>query len=97
MHTHRVDLQTAIDQARDMCIDCIQRFEQGRQALPSWSFEIDRQVQLYVQGLQDTIIGALHWHFGSRRYFGSKGQELKAKRVVELAPQFDHTMSNASR
>lgn len=96
MHTRKVDLQTAIDQARDMCIDCIKRFEEGRQALPSWGFEIDRQVRLYVQGLQDTIIGTLHWHFGSKRYFGSDGQELKTHRVIDLTPQFERPTSNAS-
>lgn len=84
MNQYTLDLQSAVDLAGSHCFDCITKFEDNRKALPSWGEEIDREVDLYVQGLQDWIIGSLHWSFACRRYFGAEGKEIKEHRTVFL-------------
>src|SRR5579872_2644762 len=86
MHHHGMTLQQAMDFVGDLCKQCLDRFTKDRTRLPSWGPEIDGQVQTYVQGLEDWIIGSLHWSFDSERYFGKKGLEIKKTKVVELAP-----------
>lgn len=77
MKERNLDLQPAMDLAGELSLACITTFENNRKALPSWGNDIDRQVDLFVQGLQDWIIGSLHWSFDSRRYFGSEGAIVK--------------------
>jgi len=86
MHHHGMNLQQAVDFVGDLCKKSIDRFTEDRDHLPSWGPEIDPQVQVYVQGLADWIIGSLHWSFDSERYFGKKGLQIKKSRIVELAP-----------
>ena len=86
MHHHGMTLQEAVDFAGDLCKKSFDRFNEDRARLPSWGAEIDAQVQVYVQGLADWIVGSLHWSFDSERYFGKKGLEVKKSRIVELAP-----------
>ncbi|KAG2129186.1 isoprenoid synthase domain-containing protein [Suillus bovinus] len=87
MHERGLDLQGAIDYAGQMCQDAIQRFEYNRAMLPSWGAEVDRQVDIYVQGLQNIIVGPLHWQSKSARYFGKDGHAVKWDRVVKLLPK----------
>ena len=88
MRRHNLSLQAAIDYVGDLTNSSILRFEQDRRNLPSWGEKIDRDVALYVQGLQDWMAGALHWSFSdSARYFGSDGELVKRTRVVVLRPR----------
>ncbi|KAM5530862.1 hypothetical protein V8D89_010431 [Ganoderma adspersum] len=88
MRRHNLSLQAAIDYVGDLTNSSILRFEQDRRNLPSWGEKIDRDVALYVQGLQDWMAGALHWSFSdSARYFGSDGELVKQTRVVVLRPR----------
>jgi len=86
MHNRGMALQEAVDFVGDLCKKSIDRFTEDRARLPSWGPEIDAQVQVYVQGLADWIVGSLHWSFESERYFGKKGKQIKRDRIVELAP-----------
>jgi len=86
MHHHGMNLQEAVDFVGDLCKKSIDRFVENRTLLPSWGPEIDGQVQVYVRGLADWIVGSLHWSFDSERYFGKKGLLVKKNRIVELAP-----------
>ena len=86
MRYHGMTLQEAVDFVGDLCKQSIDRFTEDRARLPSWGPEIDAQVQVYVQGLADWIIGSLHWSFDSERYFGRKGGQIKNGSIVELAP-----------
>lgn len=81
-----MSLQEAVDFVGDLCKKSIDRFTEDRARLPSWGPEIDEQVQVYVQGLADWIVGSLHWSFDSERYFGKKGLQVKESRTVELEP-----------
>ncbi|KAK1229843.1 Sesquiterpene synthase Agr1 [Marasmius sp. AFHP31] len=83
------DLQTAMDYVGDLCKQSIDRFLNDRAQLPSWGPEIDRQVDIYADGLADWIVGALHWSYESERYFGKTGPEIKKSRVVNLLPRRD--------
>ena len=86
MHHHGMTLHEAVDFVGDLCKKSFDRFTEDKARLPSWGPEIDAQVQIYVQGLEDWIIGTLHWSFDSERYFGKKGLQVKKSRRVELAP-----------
>ncbi|KAG1831949.1 isoprenoid synthase domain-containing protein [Suillus subalutaceus] len=81
MHDRGLDLQGAIDYAGQMCKDAIQRFESSRAILPSWEKEVDRQVAIYVEGLQNFMVGSLHWHLNSARY------DVKPDRIIKLLPK----------
>jgi hypothetical protein len=87
MHEQGLPLQGAVDFVGDLCKQCIERFEQDKAELPSWGPEIDRDVQIYIRGLEDWMVGSLHWSFVTTRYFGNKGQEVKDTRVVHLLPK----------
>jgi hypothetical protein len=87
MNQYSLDLQSAVDFVGQLCKQSIDRFNNDRAQLPSWGPEIDHQVQIYVNGLADWIIGSLHWSFESERYFAKGGREVKKSRVVNLLPK----------
>ncbi|KAF9237780.1 isoprenoid synthase domain-containing protein [Melanogaster broomeanus] len=86
-HIEQSRLQDAVDYASALCKGTIQRFEESRTMLPSWGEEIDQQVATYVEGLQDCMVGVLHWSFESERYFGKEGPQVKQTRIVKLLPK----------
>ncbi|KAJ7578534.1 terpenoid synthase [Mycena floridula] len=83
---HGHSLQSAIDYVGDLCRTTIDAFIKDCARLPAWSPEIDSMVVRYVQGLQDWIVGSLHWSFQTTRYFGIHGAEVKKHRFVQLLP-----------
>ena len=87
MHEQGLDLQGAVDYIAQLCKECIRRFEENRAILPSWGEEIDRQVAIYVDGLQNWIVGSLHWSFDTTRHFGKDGPAIKRDRIVKLLPK----------
>ncbi|KAI0374636.1 terpenoid synthase [Pilatotrama ljubarskyi] len=87
MNLHGLDLQGAVDFVGDLCKQTIDAFVENRQNIPSFGPELDRDVAMYVQGLQDWIVGSLHWSFKTERYFGKAGAEIKEHRVVRLLPR----------
>lgn len=86
MRERGLDLPGAINFVGELCRDSIDRFEHDRDTLPSWGPEIDRDVQTYIQGLQDWIVGSLHWSFDTTRYFGDDGATIKMHRQIKLLP-----------
>ncbi|KAG1886736.1 isoprenoid synthase domain-containing protein [Suillus subluteus] len=87
MRERGLDLQGAVDYSGQMCKIAMQRFEDNRAILPSWGTEVDRQVAIYVQGLQDWIVANLHWSFESTHYFGKDGQAVKQDGIIKLLPK----------
>ncbi|KAG1820887.1 isoprenoid synthase domain-containing protein [Suillus subaureus] len=87
MHDRGLDLHSAMDHAGQMCKDAIQHFEFNCTILPSWGEDVDRQVAIYIEGLQNWMIGSLHWHFVSARYFGKDRHAVKLDRIVKLLPK----------
>lgn len=86
MHEQGLELQEAVDFVGDMCKQSIDRFIENTALLPSWGERIDKDVAVYVRGLQDWIVGSLHWSFDTERYFGKAGREVKKNRKVTLLP-----------
>ncbi|TFY74596.1 hypothetical protein EWM64_g9415 [Hericium alpestre] len=80
-----LSLQEAIDRVGELCKDTIDGFVENQARLPSWGPEVDAMVQGYVRGLQDWIVGSLHWSFMTTRYFGDAGAEVKKGRTVAVA------------
>ncbi|KIM48679.1 hypothetical protein M413DRAFT_83524 [Hebeloma cylindrosporum] len=86
MQYHNLSLQGAVDYVGELCKQTIDTFSTNKAELPSWGPEIDEMVARYVQGLQDWIVGSLHWSFQTQRYFGTEGLEVKKHRLVKLLP-----------
>ncbi|EPQ52189.1 terpenoid synthase [Gloeophyllum trabeum ATCC 11539] len=87
MREQGMSLQEAFDFVGMMCKQSIDRFIADRDNLPSWGPEIDRQIDVYVDGLANWIVGSLHWTFESTRYFGNNGKDVKANRIITLLPK----------
>ncbi|KAL0957482.1 hypothetical protein HGRIS_001275 [Hohenbuehelia grisea] len=94
MGQYGLPLQDAVDFVGTLCKHSIDRFVADRAAAPfvlseldCWAPEVARQVDLYVSGLADWIVGSLHWSFESERYFGKSGHDVKRNRVVQLLPR----------
>ena len=79
MHEKCIGLQEAVDYVGELCRQTINNFADNLEDIPSWGPEIDRDVKIYVKGLQDWIIGSLHWSFITHRYFGSLGPEIRRR------------------
>ncbi|EJD02130.1 terpenoid synthase [Fomitiporia mediterranea MF3/22] len=83
-----MELQDAMDYVGEMCRVTMENFVANKARVPSFGCpQLDRDVAGYVQGLQDWIVGALHWSFMSKRYFGTEGAEIKKHRYVKLLPK----------
>jgi hypothetical protein len=82
-----LDLQQAVDRIGELCKQTIDTFVENQARVPSWGDDIDQDVKLYVNGLQEWIVGSLHWSFMTTRYFGNNGGAVKATRIVELLSQ----------
>ncbi|TFK73275.1 terpenoid synthase [Pluteus cervinus] len=89
-------LQDAVDLVGRYCKMSIERFEAHRQLLPSWNPDLDRKVAVYIEGLQNWIVGSLHWSFDTERYFGKRGPEIKQHRTVELLPKGSPVLPGSS-
>lgn len=89
LETHYgMDLQDAMDYAGEMCRVTMEQFVANQARIPTFGCEkLDRDVAAYVRGLQDWIVGTLHWSFMSHRYFGAEGAEVKKHRYVKLLPK----------
>jgi len=85
MTHYDLDLQGAVDYVEDLCQASMARFENDRRLVPSFDPQIDKLVEIYVEGLQHFIVSSLHWSFESERYFGRMGAEVKLHRVIPLS------------
>ncbi|KAL2813229.1 terpene synthase metal binding domain protein [Aspergillus granulosus] len=52
--------------------------------LPSWSEDVDAQVQEYVEGVRGVVRANLGWSFRSQRYFGEMGPEVRRTGKVKV-------------
>jgi len=83
-----MNLQEAVDKVGELCRNTINAFISNLERIPDFGDErVNREVKLYVQGLQDWIVGSLHWSFETERYFGKDGQKVKETRIVPLLPK----------
>lgn len=81
-----ISLQEAFDHVGTLCSSAISRFLDAKDRLPSFDSggPIDKDLARYVRGLEDWMVGSLHWSFESSRYFGATGRGVKLTRTVKL-------------
>lgn len=79
-------MQSAVDYVGALCVESMERFQSLRAVLPSWDPVIDKQVQIYVDGLGDWMIGNLVWSFETERYFGKSGRTVLEGLSVDVLP-----------
>ncbi|KAK7451089.1 hypothetical protein VKT23_012765 [Stygiomarasmius scandens] len=91
MYNEKTDAAGGIQWISDIHDDIVDHFLRLREdvmnktnGFPSWGEEIDRQVELYVDGLGMWIRGHDEWNFGSGRYFGDEGLEIQKTRQVHV-------------
>jgi len=82
-----LSLQQAVDRIGEMCKQTLDAFIENQTRVPSWGDGIDRAVKLYVDGLQNWIVGSFHWSFMTKRYFGDNGESAKVNGIVDLLPR----------
>ncbi|KAG8985178.1 hypothetical protein FRB93_006065 [Tulasnella sp. JGI-2019a] len=81
------DVQGAVEYVGDLIKARIDQYCMEKALLPSFgSDEVDAQVARYVEGLENWVIGVLHWSFDSERYFGAEHARIKRDLVVTLLP-----------
>ena len=67
-------------------LNLLDKFIQGRKSIRSFGADVDRDVKLYIEGIENWIVGNIHWSYDCQRYFGKRGQEVKSSRVTKLGP-----------
>ncbi|KAA1467161.1 terpene synthase [Dentipellis sp. KUC8613] len=87
MREQGLGIQDALDHVGDLCTAAIETFERARAQLPSTGTQVDTSLDAYVAGLQNWMVGSLHWSFITERYFGERGSEVKKALKVKLLPQ----------
>ncbi|PFH47422.1 hypothetical protein AMATHDRAFT_77225 [Amanita thiersii Skay4041] len=77
-------VQAAIDFVGDLCKQAADSFIRTKTELPSWGLQIDREVGIYVDGMESWMVGVMHWSLQCVRYFGSQVKEVQLTRRVQL-------------
>lgn len=88
-----LSVQPAIITARKCLQESIERFLKFEKLVPSWDASIDEEVQMYVQGLRDCIVGVLHWVYETERYFQGHGDDIRSFGWIFLLSQDDDQSS----
>ena len=82
-----INLDGALDWLSKYNNEVLSKFQAQCHMLPSWDPDTDRAVNEYVERLAYWIRGHDCWSFESRRYFGTKGPEIKEHRLVTMLPR----------
>ena len=69
MNQKDLTINGAINYVAEVCEKSMNQFVETRSKMPSWGEEIDKEVSIYLDGLQHWIIGHLKWAFLTERYF----------------------------
>jgi hypothetical protein len=86
MKEKEVGIQDAIGYIEERFNNVAMKFLEDMKNVPSFSEILDPPVSEFVWGLGNWVTGFLEWAFESKRYFGSKGPEVKSTKIVELLP-----------
>ncbi|KAF4623291.1 hypothetical protein D9613_001447 [Agrocybe pediades] len=62
-------------------------FLDGLKCVPSWGPEIDKNMEVYINGLANWARSNDCWNFECGRYFGKRGLEFQKVRWVPLLPK----------
>ena len=86
MHEHGLDIQGAIDWLERYAAGVHAGFLDNVTKMPSWGEDVDRRVDIYINGIAQWVRGNDDWTFESGRYFGDKGLEIQKTRIMSLLP-----------
>jgi len=87
MNEKGIDLDNALDWVAEYHEQILSEFQSQYQALPSWDPATDLRVKTYVERLAFFMRGIDCWAFETERYFGTKGRDIREKRIVDLLPK----------
>jgi hypothetical protein len=87
MNEKGIGLDGALDWVAGYHEQILSEFQAQYRALPSWDPAIDLRVKTYVERLAYFMRGIDCWAFETERYFGTKGREIQAQRIVDLLPE----------
>lgn len=59
-------------------------FIENKSLVDSFGEVVDKDVQLYISGLEYWVVGNLLWSFDSQRYFGRNNKEVKRTLIVPI-------------
>ena len=79
-----LSLQEAVDRVGEVYKQALDSFIENQKRVPSWGDSIDKDIKLYINGMQEWVIGSINWSFVTMRYFGDNGGSVKATRIVDL-------------
>ena len=84
MHNNGFSLQEAADYSGVMYQKLMQQMLQGKASLRSFGPVVDGQLQKYIKGLEDWVMGSLNWSLESKRYFSDGVDQIRLTREVRL-------------
>jgi hypothetical protein len=96
MKQFHLSLQEATDKAGELFRERAGRFQELYHQLPRWVGPVDLDVQRLVNGMATGVSGNLHWCYETRRYFGSRGLEVKETRVMALLAKVERGSKGGS-
>ncbi|KAF8987524.1 isoprenoid synthase domain-containing protein [Cyathus striatus] len=79
-----VDLVAALSWVEMYAHEIIERFLSNIERVPSWDEVTDTKIKGYIDGISQWVRGCDDWSFEGRRYYQSKGLEVKETRMVVL-------------
>ncbi|KAG4431668.1 hypothetical protein IFR05_012851 [Cadophora sp. M221] len=79
---HGFTEQGAYDKAHDMLRERYRDWYVAMAGLPVLGEKIDKEVQRYIQGIQDVVIANVNWSFRTERYFGKNRQRVRETRML---------------
>lgn len=59
-------------------------FIENKNLINSFGEAVNKDVRLYVSGIEYWVVGNLLWSFDSQRYFGRNNKEVKRTLIVPL-------------
>ncbi|KAF8209071.1 terpenoid synthase [Mycena galopus ATCC 62051] len=88
MRARKLDLPATLEWISSLHDGLVEKFLVAFGQVPHYSDpELDRQVTEFIHGLGNWVRGYDVWSFESQRYFGKRGTEVQATRMVELLPK----------
>ncbi|KAF4767580.1 hypothetical protein HAV15_009140 [Penicillium sp. str.  len=80
-------LQVAFEKSGDLLQSRYRDWYRNFAKLPFWEEHIDRQVQLYLSGVQNVALANLNWSFRTDRYWYGQNDKVRTTREVTIPVQ----------
>lgn len=84
MAERRFTAQGAVHYAGNLVKDMVCNFVENEALVPAFG-DWDCDVQAYVRGLRNCVVGSLHWLYETDRFFGEAGEDVRSSGWVFVA------------